>query len=105
VHGKTLAARVGTINVTPWCKSGVMEAADLLAGLRDAEPVVGGVRLSLVTEATGLGQLELLIGETDRLRDSLVCEAGGFAAVEAADFADRVEELSRTVEFLQVLAA
>lgn len=52
--------------------------------------------------ASGLDQA---VAAMDALRSAAVSEARLFGFPEAADFAGRVEEISRTVEFLQIVAA
>ncbi|MGO4587224.1 hypothetical protein AB4Z38_25590, partial [Arthrobacter sp. 2RAF6] len=49
--------------------------------------------------------LDLAVAAMDALRSAAFSDARLFAFPEAADFAGTVEEISRTVEFLQLVAA
>ncbi|MFK4299507.1 hypothetical protein ABH924_004690, partial [Arthrobacter sp. GAS37] len=49
--------------------------------------------------------LDRALAAMDALRSTAVSDAGVFAFPDAADFAGKVEEISRTVEFLQLVAA
>ncbi|UKA63729.1 DUF222 domain-containing protein [Arthrobacter sp. FW306-04-A] len=49
--------------------------------------------------------LDLAVAAMDALRSKAVADARVFAFPDAADFAGKVEEISRTVEFLQIVAA
>ncbi|BCW65010.1 hypothetical protein StoSoilB22_39830 [Arthrobacter sp. StoSoilB22] len=70
------------------------------------EPAAG---LSAVSAAAGAAVLEAALLEgaaaTDALRSIAADEVRLLGFVEAADFAGRVEEISRNVEYLQVVAA
>ncbi|MGO4473936.1 HNH endonuclease, partial [Arthrobacter sp. M-10] len=51
------------------------------------------------------GGLDLAVAAMDALRSTAVADARSFGFLDAADFAGTVEEISRTVEFLQLVAA
>lgn len=51
------------------------------------------------------GGLDQATAAMDALRSAAVSEARLFGFADAADFAGKVEEISRTVEFLQIIAA
>ncbi|MFF2298598.1 DUF222 domain-containing protein [Arthrobacter sp. NPDC058127] len=51
------------------------------------------------------GGLDLAVAAMDALRATALSDARSFAFPDAADFAGKVEEISRTVEFLQLVAA
>jgi hypothetical protein len=51
------------------------------------------------------GGLDLAVAAMDALRSTAAADARSFAFPDAADFADKIEEISRTVEFLQIVAA
>ncbi|WP_420181045.1 DUF222 domain-containing protein [Paenarthrobacter sp. TA1.8] len=70
----------------------IKRRASLIEASRPS-PCAVGQPLEQASEALGL------------LRESVVDEAGLFGFVEAADFAGRVEEISRSLEYLQVVAA
>ncbi|WP_454810826.1 DUF222 domain-containing protein [Paenarthrobacter nitroguajacolicus] len=70
----------------------IKRRASLIEGGRPSPGAVGEP-LEQASEALGL------------LRESVVDEARLFGFVEAADFAGRVEEISRSLEYLQVVAA
>ncbi|MEV7607145.1 hypothetical protein AB0N65_17055, partial [Paenarthrobacter sp. NPDC089322] len=56
----------------------------------------------------GQGLAELLqdgVSALNEARESAAGQARGFDFLEAADFAGTVEEISRTVEYLQIIAA
>ncbi len=71
----------------------IKRRASLIEGGR---PSPGAVGEPLEQASEALGGL---------LRESVVDEARLFGFVEAADFAGRVEEISRSLEYLQVVAA
>ncbi|MGM7777308.1 DUF222 domain-containing protein [Arthrobacter sp. KNU-44] len=51
------------------------------------------------------GGLDLAVAAMDALRSAAVSDARSFGFPHAADFAGKIEEISRTVEFLQLVAA
>ncbi|WP_460455383.1 DUF222 domain-containing protein, partial [Arthrobacter bambusae] len=51
------------------------------------------------------GGLDLAVAAMDALRSTALSDARSFTFPDAADFAGKVEEISRTVEFLQLVAA
>ncbi|WP_332602166.1 HNH endonuclease signature motif containing protein [Arthrobacter sp. S2(2024)] len=51
------------------------------------------------------GGLDLAVAAMDALRSTAVADARSFGFLDAADFAGTVEEIARTVEFLQLVAA
>ncbi|GAA5189898.1 hypothetical protein GCM10023346_05680 [Arthrobacter gyeryongensis] len=57
------------------------------------------------TAPSPAGGLDLAVAAMDALRSTAVADARSFGFPEAADFAGTVEEISRTVEFLQLVAA
>ncbi|MGJ3191980.1 DUF222 domain-containing protein, partial [Paenarthrobacter sp. FR1] len=76
--------------------------SDAPAGPSLAFGPVSGLRAG----GPGLGEaLEVGAAAIDEVRACAVDEAGLFGLVEAADFAGRVEDMSRSLEYLQVLAA
>ncbi|MDP9904149.1 HNH endonuclease signature motif containing protein [Arthrobacter bambusae] len=54
---------------------------------------------------TAAGGLDRAVAAMDALRSTAVADARSFGFLDAADFAGTVEEISRTVEFLQLVAA
>ncbi|MET3370606.1 UNVERIFIED_CONTAM: hypothetical protein ABIE34_003883, partial [Jeotgalibacillus campisalis] len=90
--------------------SGDATAADTLAGDSPSAGLLPGFEsLSGLPEFSTAGEVGgplAHVGETLRsLRESAAGEARLFGFVEAADFAGRVEEISRSLEYLQVVAA
>jgi hypothetical protein len=51
------------------------------------------------------GGLDLAVAAMDALRSTALADSRWFAFPDAADFAGRIEEIARTVEFLQIVAA
>ncbi|WP_091467274.1 HNH endonuclease signature motif containing protein [Paenarthrobacter nitroguajacolicus] len=74
----------------------------LAADIKRRESLIEGGRPSPGAVGEPLEQASEALG---LLRESVVDEARLFGFVEAADFAGRVEEISRSLEYLQVVAA
>ncbi|MCD4853430.1 HNH endonuclease, partial [Arthrobacter sp. AK01] len=102
-----LGTETGASDVGP---GGGVHSADVAPGLRviptaDSKRVAGLIEAGLPSP----GMAGVSLAQADEalrsLRESASDEASVFGFVEAADFAGKVEEISRSVEYLQIVAA
>ena len=92
----------------PWAGPAVSSRLPLLAAVADGADAVVKTRNDAVNDAGNTSAGAAVDSALALLRSSIptACvEAARFGLLEAADFAGRVEELSRTFEYLQLVAA
>ncbi|MCP1411368.1 HNH endonuclease signature motif containing protein [Paenarthrobacter sp. A20] len=104
---ETVSSETGSSDIGP---GGGVHSADVAPGLRvipaaDSKRVAGLIEAGLPSP----GMAGVSLAQADEalrsLRESASDEASVFGFVEAADFAGKVEEISRSVEYLQIVAA